>query len=278
VLGTLAVCVCGVLAVGVGHLPAMRDAAAGGTGAEAEARTWRRLWLPLLPALCALAALLGWAAQEPTETDELLRPLAFVLAAPLLLIAARAVARGLAGLRRSPTAPHAATVGLIRPRVLVSRALCGDLDAPGLAAVDAHERAHARHRDPLRLWLAQLATDLQWPAGGARRRHDDWRRALELARDEEARREGIPGADLAAAILAVARLGSPRPTGTTAALTGADLDFAARIHRLLEPLPAPGRGRVSITPWIAGAAVLAAAAVGVLFGDALVRALPIVTL
>lgn len=47
--------------------------------------------------------------------------------------------------------PRAFCAGLIRPRVYVSSGAVALLDEPALRAVLAHERHHARRRDPLRL-------------------------------------------------------------------------------------------------------------------------------
>jgi bla regulator protein blaR1 len=47
--------------------------------------------------------------------------------------------------------PQAFCAGLVRPRVYVSSGALELLDGPGLAAVLAHEREHARRHDPLRL-------------------------------------------------------------------------------------------------------------------------------
>jgi Zn-dependent protease with chaperone function len=52
--------------------------------------------------------------------------------------------------------PFALTVGLWRPRIMVSTGLLSTLSAAELAAVLVHERCHLRRRDPLRL----LATGL----------------------------------------------------------------------------------------------------------------------
>jgi beta-lactamase regulating signal transducer with metallopeptidase domain len=74
----------------------------------------------------------------------------------------------------------------LRPWVLSSPYLAKTLDDRTIEAALEHERAHARHHDPLRIWLAQLATDLQWPWPQAHKRFQLWILALELARDEEA--------------------------------------------------------------------------------------------
>src|SRR5204862_92527 len=88
-------------------------------------------------------------------------------------------------------------------RVFIAPELSARLDERALHAALEHEMAHARHRDPLRLWLAQIATDLQWPLVAAQQRFTDWRNALELARDAEAC-ERVEGSDLAAAPAAAA--------------------------------------------------------------------------
>lgn len=54
--------------------------------------------------------------------------------------------------------------GLLRPSILLSRGLVERLDDGQLAAVLAHERAHAERLDNLRAFMLNLAT-LGWPAG-----------------------------------------------------------------------------------------------------------------
>ncbi|MGH8257493.1 MAG: hypothetical protein ACRET0_14925, partial [Steroidobacteraceae bacterium] len=104
------------------------------------------------------------------------------------------------------------------------------------------------HRDPLRIWLAQLVTDLQWPWPAAQRRLGAWLEALELARDQEARACGIDGAELAAAVLASVRFLKSIPPEERAALSGTQVAHARligdsrtlkeRVLRLLAPVPA----------------------------------------
>lgn len=251
------------------------------SGELLERRRWRRLWLPLVPSLLAMFALGGWALQEPGQTDEILNPLVLIIAFPVALGWLRALLRALRSLliagagTRSPLV----TVGLIRPRVVCAAHLPVVLDPQALEAAMAHEAAHVRHRDPLRVWVAQFATDLQWPNRGARRRLNAWLSALELARDEEARHRGTAGEDLAAAVLAVTRLVTSRaPAAPMAAacLTGAELDLATRIRRLLAPL-VPRSAR----PSRAGSIVVASLVVAALFlgfeaGDAVLHRLPFV--
>jgi hypothetical protein len=271
VLLVAAAAVCGPLACAMGFVPSLRRLPDSGRAAEALA--WRRLWLSLVPAALALGVLVGWAMQEPDPTDERFRLALVVAAVPWVPVWARAALRAVRSLR-SRERPLAATVGLLLPTVHVAPELAQALDAAALAAAREHEAAHARHRDPLRLWLGQLAADLQWPWPQAARRFADWRHALELARDEEARVRGVDGADLAHAILAAARTDS-RWGPTAVALTGDAARLRDRIHRLLEPLPESERtsswpARSMLVLALLGAAV----AVGVLRGEALVRWIP----
>jgi hypothetical protein len=246
------------------------------SGRQLEARSWRRIWLTLLPAGIALATLLGWALQEPGVTDELLLPTAAVVVTPLGLLWLRCAVRAGIALRRPREMPPIATVGLVRPSVIVAEGLRDAIDEAALMAAHAHERVHVRHRDPLRIWLAQIATDLQWPSPSARRRFEHWLGALELARDEEARVGGAPGEDLAAAVVAIARMPWRHRGAAIAGLTGAETSLASRVHRLLEPLP-PDRGRRSISLLLAVlAALVASVVIGAMYGDCVLRAMPFI--
>jgi hypothetical protein len=230
-----------------------------------------RLVLPVFPAVLAWVFVLGWGLQEPNASDERIGLVWVVAALTFGAVLVRATLRAVrsAGLRRIGAA---ATVGLLRPRIVVSPALRARLDTDALAAAVAHEAAHARHRDPLRLLFAQFVADLQWPFAGARRRLAEWREALEYARDDEARRGGARGDDLAQAILAAASLQS-RAEG--AALTGDDegARLRHRIERLLGPIPVvreePRRWWALVTPLLFGIG-----AAGVVFGDDVLRLLP----
>lgn len=268
VLAGLVLIVCGALAWAPGILPAANG--------RSERATWWRLWGPLLPAAAALALLVGWAAQEPSTTDELLRPVAALAALPVALVWARAAWRAARALTARVDAP-AAVVGLLRPRVEIDARLAAIVSPPGLAAARAHEEAHARHRDPLRIWLAQLATDLQWPFGGAAARFAAWLDALELARDDEARRAGARGEDLAEALVGAARLASTsaRPAAF-ARLDGPGGALAARVERLLAPLEAQRPARRRTVALAVTATLLVAAWLGFAHGDLALRALPFV--
>ncbi|MGH7781215.1 MAG: M56 family metallopeptidase [Candidatus Binataceae bacterium] len=241
-----------------------------------EVITWRQVWLPIVPAVIVAAWLCGWALAEPDPVPERV-PLSLILAAaPFALLLARAAGRAAWSLVADQGDPATATVGLLRPWIVFSPHLARRLDQAQINAVLEHERAHARHWDPLRIWLAQLATDLQWPWPQARDRLRQWLLALELARDEEARASGIDGTDLADAILASARFDQRLNLPLQAALIGEPSALKQRIAHLLDPLPSESeetlasiRGRLLAVVL----SLLIAVALGLIFGERVIREL-----
>jgi hypothetical protein len=246
-----------------------------------ERERWRILWRPLLAGAFLLAGLGGWAWNEPEQAEAAPWPLVAV-ALPFLGIWLRAGWRALRALRRAERdAAPAATHGLLRPRIRLSPEFARRLDPGERAAVRAHEEAHRRRRDPLRIWLAQLATDLQWPSRNAARRFAVWLQALEIACDDEARRAGARGEDLAAALVTAARLLRARPAGggglPAAALATESACLERRVRRLLDPLPPDAGSEVPSTRFWWGRASLTllvgAGVLGLFHGEAAVRLL-----
>ena len=111
----------------------------------------------------------------------------------------------------------ALTVGLVTPHILVARALAHQLSAPELAAVLAHEAAHLRRRDPLRVFLLSfLARTLFWlPLLG--RLSDDFLEDTEIRADDHAAGTRSGGTDpdrslvLASALVTLAGAYRPHP-------------------------------------------------------------------
>jgi Zn-dependent protease with chaperone function len=203
---------------------------------QLERLHWLVLWWPAAPALTVAAWLCGWALSQPDPVPGHVGRLIFIAAVPFAIVGGRALMRAAWSLCHARRVYGIVTVGLLRPRIVVAPELARNLDERALQAALAHERTHVRHRDPLRIWLAQFVTDLQWPWIPAQRRFIVWLATLECARDDEARAGGIEGADLAAAVLGSLRfqLGIDASAAT---LIGHPQALPARIARLLRPLP-----------------------------------------
>ncbi len=240
------------------------------SGCGLERVCWRRLWKPLLPSAIIVSALVGWALIEPEDAERLPLPL-IAIGAPFAFVWVRAITRALWGLRRARPAT-AATIGVLRPHVVIAPAFWRSLDDFSRHAVRAHEDAHVRHRDPLRVWTAQLATDLQWPGRHATRRFAEWRQALELARDEAVRREGVDGADLAAAVIAALQFSTVN-AAPAVSIAGNHHGVRDRIARLLAPLPATQDEPACSHAWRVStlAAAVGAVMFGASFGEPIVR-------
>jgi Zn-dependent protease with chaperone function len=272
VLAVLVVLLCGGALTAAGWWPTGSTAAS--TGRMLERRAWRRMWVPFRPAVFIFAALCGWALVEPARAERVPTCL-FWAAVPFGVVLARAAWRALWSLTSSHQDLAVATAGFFRPRIILSPRVAAALDERALAAAFAHERAHARHRDPLRLWLAQLGSDLLWPWPTAYGRFLHWRRALELARDEEARLNGVAGPDLAAAILAAFRCHREDASLSAATLGGNASFVEERIARLMRPLETEAPQANTSALWLLALAVgvMLAVLLGTEFGERVVGTL-----
>ena len=249
----------------------------------AEQRAWQQMLTPVLAMLIVAALLCGWALREPDPVRARFDHGMLIGASlPFAVLSLRAVLRAAWALWGEPVELPICTVGLLRPRIVFDPHFARTLDEAQIDAALEHERAHARHRDPLRIWLAQWATDLQWPWPAARRRFDAWLELLEHARDEEARRHGAAGIDLAAAVVATARRAQAAPRAPYAACAQASLlgdarSLARRVERLLAPLAddgeVPRRAAAGTRTVLAQVAVLLGGAllVGALYGNAVLH-------
>lgn len=111
-------------------------------------------------------------------------------------------------------APQAFCAGLLRPRIYVSTGAVAALAEDELQAVLAHERHHARCRDPLRLLIARTARDALFFLPGMRQLAERYAALAELAADRAAvHASGGQRRPLAAALLAFDAATSPAVVG-----------------------------------------------------------------
>jgi hypothetical protein len=217
--------------------------------------------LVLASAVAGLAASARVAARAVAGSVAL-RRLARDDGRPLPPAVRSAAARlGLAGRVEAVAAaePFAVTVGLARPRILVSTGLAGPLSPAEITAVLAHERCHLRHRDPARLLAARLLAAYGWYLPAARWLHGRAALNRELAADRAALAQAAR-AELAGALLKLAAL--PACPAVAAASPAGDPagSLAARVAQLEHGRPARPRlaaGRALATA--GGLTVLAAA-------------------
>jgi hypothetical protein len=163
--------------------------------------------------------------------------------------------------------PMMALVGILRPRLIVSRGLIEALTREEIAAGAAHEAAHHRACDNLKRLIIRGAPDLLRWLPAARTLEQRWAAAAEHNADRAAtiaeRREVRLA--LASALVKVARLmpatsAAGEPIST---LVGGGA-IASRVSRLVDDAPDPRRrrrfGRASRLAVVVGCAVSFAAA------------------
>jgi len=160
--------------------------------------------------------------------------------------------------------PVVAIVGLVTSRLFVARSVLEACSAEEFEAVLAHEQAHARRYDNLRRLAIAGAPDLLGLSSAGRQLEGAWMQAAELSADEMAADRWDRGVHLASALVKVARLATPstRPLPASALYRGESI--TERVHRLLDPPPAPDAPRWPSWARILAPATLLAAALAML--------------
>lgn len=263
------------------RLIAARAVAKAGTlGADSAARLL--LGLRLAPGLAAAFAVVALCIPsylwlEPSGVTEDFGIACSVAAALGLAVSARSVWRAARALVRSRnlTAPgkdeicivdapgsFMATTGLLRPRILVSRAAAEALSPDQFDAAVRHERAHWTSRDNLKRLLQLAAPDpLPYVRGAANRLDREWAKYAEFAADDRATSgDAERCVSLAEALVTLARAGSAPELPLATSLIADSRDLAARVDRLLSGVaPREPARRPWKTAGMIGAAVLCCA-------------------
>jgi Peptidase family M48 len=164
--------------------------------------------------------------------------------------------------------PFMALVGVLRPRLLVTRSLMDVLSGEELSACVDHELGHCRAWDNLKRLAMRASPDALFATSAARAIERRWAAASEHAADDMAAHHGMAArCALASALVKVARLipDDRALTEPISTLVGGG-EIAARVRRLLDDravMPAAGRPGVPI------AAVAALAGIGAVYGPLL---------
>jgi Zn-dependent protease with chaperone function len=109
--------------------------------------------------------------------------------------------------------PHAFCIGLLRPRIYITRAALALLDDEEREAVLAHEAHHARRRDPLCLLIARALGDGLFFLPVVRQLAERYAALAELAADEAAAAKRGGRRALASALLAFDAHPTPAAVG-----------------------------------------------------------------
>ncbi|GIX49717.1 MAG: hypothetical protein KatS3mg131_3928 [Candidatus Tectimicrobiota bacterium] len=149
--------------------------------------------------------------------------------------------------------PLACTLGLWRPRLLLSTGLLRQLSAAEVRAMLGHEWGHVRHGDVLRLAVLRWWRAALWFLPAVHALAQACQRAIEEAADDAA--VALTGAplDLAAALVKTAK--ARAVPAWSPALAG-EAALPQRIERLLAPAATRPR-RVRFWPWGVSLAVVA---------------------
>jgi Peptidase family M48 len=132
-----------------------------------------------------------------------------------------------------------AVAGIVRPRIVVSRAVINALTQEEREAAFRHEAAHRVALDNLKKFLFLIAPDVLPFVSGQLKLERGWAHYAEWAADDAAVDGNTARAlSLAAALVRVAKMGvPPTPKFLLASLMKDDGDLAARVDRLLcEPV------------------------------------------
>jgi Zn-dependent protease with chaperone function len=158
-------------------------------------------------------------------------------------------------------APVMALVGVLRPRLLITRPVLEALTDEELRAGVAHELGHQRAWDNLKRLAMHAAPDLLFATGAARALERRWAAAAERVADRRAGDSGRERCALASALVKVARLTpsvNPVADPISALVDGGDI--TARVEYLLDDAPrAATRGSAR---WLALAVPAAGFALG----------------
>ncbi|MBE0340097.1 M56 family peptidase [Paenibacillus sp. 28ISP30-2] len=143
--------------------------------------------------------------------------------------------------------PAAFTMGLWKPRIVLSSALLSVLDKHEEEAVVYHEAYHMKHYDPLKTWLLQMCATLLFYLPVLRHITNHYKIAREILADNEAiKRTGSP-MGIGSALLKLLRMtpANAHLVNSAACSSFAETSINYRISRILDPQQEP----VIHLPW-----------------------------
>jgi hypothetical protein len=164
--------------------------------------------------------------------------------------------------------PAMTLVGVLRPKLLVTKRLLDLLSGEEMAAAIVHESGHHGSRDNMKRLLMRATPDALSVFAICHRLEHEWALAAEHAADAHAAGDQIRGLALASALLKVARLAPVESApALVSPLVGGEA-IASRVSKLVQPLP---RARRSLIARVTGptAAIAALGTVAANYGTLL---------
>lgn len=138
--------------------------------------------------------------------------------------------------------PIALTLGLLRPKIILSTGMLQLLDRQELEAVVYHELYHRHHRDPLKTFLLHLACSVMRYIPILRWCYQHYKITREILADREAIRVMGSPASLASALLKLVRKRERTASMEFAYVSFADTSINYRIRQILDPRGMPALG------------------------------------
>ncbi len=138
--------------------------------------------------------------------------------------------------------PIALTLGLFRPKIILSTGLLKLLDRDELEAVVYHEQYHRNHRDPLKTFLLHLACSVMRYIPILRWCYHHYKIAREILADREAMAVMGSPASLGSALLKLMKKRERTASMDFAYVSFADTSINYRIRQILDPQGEPSLG------------------------------------
>lgn len=134
----------------------------------------------------------------------------------------------------SNKAPIAMTIGLWKPRMILSTGLLDMLEPGELLAVIEHEKCHIRHRDPLAIFLLSVVSIAMWYIPIFTWMADKYPIIIELKADKYAIAQMNQSVHLGSALLKLLKQ-APIPNVTLSHASFAETSMNVRIMHILDP-------------------------------------------
>lgn len=139
--------------------------------------------------------------------------------------------------------PIALTLGLLKPRIILSSGLLELLDEEELEAVVHHELFHRNHKDPLKTFLLQLACSVMRYIPILRWCYHHYKIVREILADHAAMTAMGSPASLGSALLKLVKQRERAAAMDFAYVSFADTSINYRIRQILDPQDKPSLGQ-----------------------------------